>query len=277
MTKRIITLLLLVLFSRILCNGQEMDFEKNIEIISADYGTCFTIGNYMICPDQQVIRVGQKFGTASEDCFGYFPDSTLQYKQVTMVVFADEVFFDNPDMKIDWQNVKLLSHRKYYSEFTDGKTLYYLDNGRVSTRGERYDINTYKPNIVNRLKYRKDSELTEGFFVKDNTFYFLDKPILELFDIPNLRTIVSESGFESNYITDGKQVIFGGGKGGSSSTQKNGKRYIVAERWIVNRVDIPSLRVLGRNLLADKNALYYCDNIIPFDKLNGFKLLIREM
>lgn len=277
MKKRSITLLFLVLFARIFCNGQAMDFERNLEILDADYGTCYTIGNYMICPDKEVIRVGQMFGTATKDCFGYFPNSTLQYKQVTMVIFAGEVFFDDPEMKIDWANVKLLSHRQYYSEFTDGDTLYYLDNSRVSTRRGIYDINTYKPDIENRLKYRKEDELSEGFCVKNNTFYFHNKPILESFDVPNLHTIISKSGFETNYITDGKQVVFGGGKGGYSSTRKNGKEYVVAERWMIDGVDLPSLRVLGRDLLADKNALYYCENRIPFDKLNGFKLLIREM
>ena len=72
-------------------------------------------------------------------------------------------------------------------------------------------------------------------------------------------------------------MIFGGGKGGYSTTEMNGKEYALAKRWMVEGVDFPSLRVLGRDLLADKNALYYCENVIPFAELKGLKIIIREM
>ena len=87
-----------------------------------------------------------------------------------------------------------------------------------------------------------------------------------------------EKGFETNYITNGKQVLHGGGKTGASLTEKDGEEYILANRWIIEGgVDFDSLRVLGKDMLADKNALY-CDNqVIPFDKLEGFKFIIREL
>jgi hypothetical protein len=95
--------------------------------------------------------------------------------------------------------------------------------------------------------------------------------------VPNLRTIVSKSGFETDYITDGKQVLFGGGKTGCSLETKDDVEYVKAARWMIDGVDLPSLRVLGKNILADKNALYYGENVIPFNKLNGFKFILREM
>ena len=42
-------------------------------------------------------------------------------------------------------------------------------------------------------------------------------------------------------------------------------------------VDFATLRVLGKDMLADKNALYYCESVIPYDKLDGFKFILREM
>ena len=279
MNKKKITLLFLLILTGMVSNGQEMYFEENLKIVNADYGQCYTIENYMLCPEQKVIRVGRMFGTATMDCFGYFPDSTLKYDEVTMIIFGGQVFFDKFDLNIDWNTVEL---RSYYSrdfEFTDGETLYYFNCGyeKISIRDKAHDKNKHILHMEKRLQYRKDNELTEGFRVRGNTFYFDNIPILEPFDVSNLRTVVSKSGFETNYITDGKQVVFGGGKGGYSSTKKNGKEYVLAERWMIEGVDLLSLRVLGRDLLADKNALYYRENVIPLAELKGFKVIIREM
>jgi len=301
-------LYLIIILQIIVCNhtvAQEIDYEKCLEIINADYGTCYTIGNYQLCPDKKLIKVGRMFGTAVIDAFGFFPDATLKYDKVTMIIFVGRAFFDKSDYNIDWQTVELLSYADHYSEFTDGKILYSFKYGNVHTYGKKYDKNTYKPNAEKKSKkinHPEFRELTEDFHVKGKTFCFGslsygdevegDKnfnwkkiwrnfhftPILEPFDVPNLRTIVSKSGFETDYITDGKQVLFGGGKTGYETTKKFGKEYVVAKRWIIESgVDFATLRVLGKDMLADKNALYYRENVIPFDKLNGFKFIIREM
>jgi hypothetical protein len=244
------------------------------------------------------------FGTALIDATGFFPDTTLKYDEVTMIIFAGEAFFDKSDLNINWETVELLSYSDHYSEFTDGKTLYHFEYGDIYTNpGDKYDKNTYKketekkPAKINHPDFR---ELTEHLHVMKNTFcygslMFGDEvegdedfnwkeiwknfeftPILEPFDVPNLRTIVSKNGFETDYITDGKQVIFGGG-GGCSLETINGVEYVKVKEWMLEGIDLPSLRVLGVNILADKNALYYKCERIPFDKLNGFKFIIREM
>ena len=256
---------------------EDMEFERLNKIANADYGTCYEIGNYMLCPEQKLIRTGRMFGTATKDCFGYFPDPTLKYDTDTMIIFGGLAFFDKSGLNIDWEIVELLACGDHNSVFTDGKTLYYISYGNISTNGERYDKNTYKPDIEKRLPHRKNNELTESFYVRGDTFYYNRIPILEPFDVANLRTVVSKSGFESNYITDGRRVLFGGGKTGYSTTEKDGKEYVVTERWMVEGIDLPSLCVLGRDLLADKNALYCGTNVIPFDKLGGFTFIIREM
>jgi hypothetical protein len=286
--------------------GQINDhFKQQLAIVNADYGTCYTIGKYQLCPEKKLIRVLRRFGTAVIDAAGFFPDTTLKYHDETMVIFAGNAFFDKSNLKIDWQTVQLLSYADHYSEFTDGKTLYYISYGSAHTNRVKYDKNTYKPNVEKKrtkINHPKFRELTEGFHVKGNTFVFGDMmygdevegddnfnwkeiwrnfaftPILEPFDVPNLRTIVSASGFETDYITDGKQVLFGGGKTGYETTKKFLKEYVVAKRWIIEGgVDFATLRVLGKDMLADKNALYYRENVIPFDKLDGFKFIFREM
>jgi hypothetical protein len=257
-----------------------------LEIINADYGTCYTIDNYQLCPDKKLIKKGRMFGTDVIDAFGFFPDSTLKYDKETMIIFAGRVFFDKSDLNIDWQTVQLLSYGKSYSEFTDGKTLFHLSYGKAYTYGQNYDKNTYTHRVEKKPVKKQPKgwkKLTEHFYVNipKKRFYFgyyNGTPILEKFDVPNLRTIVSKSGFETDYITDGKQVIFGGGKTGATLTEKNGKKYVLAKEWIIEGgVDFASLRVLGKDMLVDKNALYYRENVIPFNKLNGFKFIIREL
>ncbi|WNY24506.1 hypothetical protein [Methanolapillus millepedarum] len=256
---------------------EDGDFEKMLKIANADYGKCYTIGNYMLCPEKKIIRVGRMFGTVTADYYGYFPDSTLKYDQATLIIFAGHAFFDHSGLNIDWQTVELLSYSDDHASFTDGKMLYHFNYGDISANGEKYDKNRHKPNIEKRLPYRKNNELTESFSIKGKTFYYNHIPILEPFDVANLRTVVSKNGFETNYITDGSQMLFGGGKTGYSTTEKDGKEYVLAEGWMVEGVDLPSLRVLGRGLLADKNALYSGTDVIPFDQLNGFKFTIREL
>ena len=278
-------------------------FNKMVKIANADYGMCYTIGNYRLCPEKKLICVGQMFGTAVIDAFGFFPDTTLMYDEETMIIFAGQAFFDKSDLNIDWQTVQLLSYQDHYSEFTDGKIVYSLEyGGSVHTYREKYDKNTYKPYVEKKsakINHPEFRELTESFHIEGNTFChgslsfgdevegdedfnrkeiwknFAFTPILEPFDVPNLRTVVSTGGFETGYITDGTQVLYGSGS--VSYTEKNGKEYVLVKECIVEGVDFASLRVLGKNMLADKNALYCGAEVIPFNKLNGFKFIIREI
>jgi hypothetical protein len=87
------------------------DYRRNLEIVNADYGTCYAIGEYMLCPEKKLIRVERMFGTAVIDAFGYFPEPSLKYDEVTMIIFAGQAFFDKSKLNIDWQKVQLLSYR----------------------------------------------------------------------------------------------------------------------------------------------------------------------
>ena len=271
--------LLIALFATTLgcIKAQKMDFEENSTISGVYDGTCYTIGDYMLCPEKKVISVGQMFGTATRDAYGYFPDSTLQYDKETMIIFGGVAFIDKSNLNLDWEKVQLLSLRENYIQFTEGKSLYHI-SGNITQKIGEYDKNTYTPYIEQTLQKRTDrKELGEGFNIRENMFYYNETPVLDSFDIPNLRIITSKNGYETNFATDGKQVIFCGPTGGYRTTRENGKEYVVVKHLIIEGVDLPSLCVLGKNFLADKNALYYCTNIIPFDKLNGFKFIIREL
>jgi hypothetical protein len=284
------------------------EYDRCLEILRRDYGQCYLIGNYMLCPEKKLIRVGRKFGTETIDAFGFFPEPSLKYDEETIVIFAGNVFLLDKKKKIDWRTVRLLALRtEYSSEFTDGKDLYEIQYGEVNKKGG-FNEGTYKPPADNTPQGKlfpnewdfgdeiddedwEEPEIPENYkdrvalgcqyhveyYALEDTFYYIDIPIFEEFDVPNLRTIVSKSGFETNYITDGKKVLFGGPAGGYSSVEKDGKEYVVVEDRLVKGIDFDSMRVLGEDILVDKNALYYCTEVIPFDKLDGFKFIFREI
>lgn len=255
----------------------DMSYDVNSVAEQVDSTSHYTIGNYMLYPGKKLICVGRMFGTKTKDCFGYFPDSTLVYDKETMVIFGGSVFFNDHDLDIDWKSVQLLWHRENYVEFTDGDFLYYLDGGNVHKNG-KYNKDTYRLRIAKEppKKSTKRIELVESFYVENGKFYLSYFPVLENFEVPNLHTIVSKSGYKTNFVSDGKQVVFCGGTGIRIKTKDN-KEYATIKDIILEGVDIPSLQVLGKDLLADKNAIYFRNNIIPFEKLNGFKLIIREL
>ena len=310
------TFILLFTAAMVPCSGQsnqninsmeekELSYiDQQLAIVHADYGTCYTIGEYQLCPERKLIKVRRMFGDAVSDYVGFFPDSTLKYDEETMIIFAGKAFFDKSGLNIDWQTVELLSYREHYSEFTDGENLYYLSYGSAQAKGEKYDKNSYKPYVEKKsakINHPDFRELTDGFHVKGKTFCygslmygdevaedenfnwediwknFAFTPIFEPFDVPNLRVIVSATGFETDYITDGKQVLFGGSMGGYSSVTKNGKEYVTVKELMIESVDFVTLRVLGTDMFVDKNALYYRKNVIPLDQLDGFKFIFREM
>ena len=261
------------------------NYRKMVELANADYGKCYTIGSYQLCPERKIIRTERMFGTMVKDAIGFFPDPTLQYNHETMIIFAGCAFFDKSDLNINWQTAQLLSYRDHYSEFTDGKTLYRFRSGSVHTYGEKYDKNTYKPNTEEKRAKRNIGgvkELTEFFYVKGKKFYYgqdrgSSTPVLEAFDVTNLRNIVSKRGYETDYITDGKQVLYGGWGSDLSYPTINGKEYVTVHECLIEGVDFATLRVLSAEMLADKNAIYYRTEVIPFDKLEGFRFIIREL
>lgn len=274
-----IRLLLVALFAATLgcMKTRKMDVKENVNVSGVYDGACYTIGNYMLCPEKKVISVGRMFGTATRDAFGYFPDSTLQYDKETMIIFGGVAFIDKSNLNLDWEKVQLLSFKDNYIQFTDRKSLYQI-NGSITHKIGEYDKDAYTPYVEQTPQKRTDrKELGDGFNIRKDMFYYNETPVLDSFDIPNLRIIASKNGYETNFATDGKQVIFCGPTGGYRTTRENGKEYVMVKHLIIEGVDLDSLRVLGKNLLADKNALYYCTNIIPFDKLNGFKFIIREL
>jgi hypothetical protein len=175
MRKLFLTCILFAVFLSYL-GAQDMNsFKRNLEISNADYGTRYTIGEYQLCPEKKLILERRMFGTATIDAAGFFPDESLKYDEETMVIFAGYAFFDKSGMNIDWRTVELLSYSPHYTEFTDGKTLYYFKYGGAYTNGEKYDKNTYKPKLAEKPAKRNSdgvTELTEDFCVKGNKFYF---------------------------------------------------------------------------------------------------------
>jgi hypothetical protein len=197
-----------------------------------------------------------------------------------MIIFGGVVLFDTSNFNIDWESVQLISlYDRRKCVFTDGEFLYNIIDEKVTKMGV-YDKRAYftyyeKKQESNSLERK---ELGENFYVEKGKFYFKDFEVLESFDVDNLQIIKSDSGYTTNFATDGKQVFYCGSTSGYTSIEKNDTSYVVVKRFMLDEVDLASLRVLGRNLLADKNAIYYRNiSVIPFEELNGFNFIIREL
>jgi hypothetical protein len=151
----------MLLCVEIMCYPQTNDeFNQLVKIANKDYGQCYLIRDYKLCPEKQVILVGKKFGTATKDSYGYFPDSSLKYNDVTLIIFAGQVYFDKSNANIDWEKAKLQTYRDNFVVFTDKEQSYTLGRGGYLTQNTNYK-NADKPDIENRLTYKKDYELTE--------------------------------------------------------------------------------------------------------------------
>ena len=122
--------------------GNTPDYDRCLEILAMDHGTCYTVGNYQLCPEKRLIRVGRMFGTMLKDAFGYFPEPSLKYDETVIVIFAGNVFIPEHNSKIDWRTVRLLSYDDGCGEFTDGRDLYGIRYGKVEKKG-RFEENTY--------------------------------------------------------------------------------------------------------------------------------------
>lgn len=197
-----------------------------------------------------------------------------------MIILGGAPFFDHSNLNIDWQKVQLLSsYKEYYIGFTDGEFLYEYTFGPIRKLG-KYDPNIHKLYLENPKESASSpnqKQLAESFYVKNHKFYSYDHEVLEPFDADSLHTIISKNGYKTNFITDGKQLLYSGSLGGYRSTTKNGKEFVITKDLLLNDVDFPSLKVLGRDLLSDKNAIYFRNHKVPFDKLNSFKFIIKEM
>jgi hypothetical protein len=70
------------------------------------------------------------------------------------------VYFDKSNANIDWEKAKLQTYRDNFVVFTDKEQSYTLGRGGYLTQNTNYK-NADKPDIENRLTYKKDYELTE--------------------------------------------------------------------------------------------------------------------
>jgi hypothetical protein len=105
-------------------------------------------------------------------------------------------------------------------------------------------------------------------------------PVEEEIDIPNLRFLTHHDE-NSNYLTDGKALIYIGERHSLSFDNKNGEAIaILGERMIKDVVDLPTLKVVSADVLIDKNNIYngnsYGITVIPIKELGMEVIVLTE-
>lgn len=253
--------------------SERVDSSKMNEIADTTGLKSYKIGNYLLFPEPGKIWVLGWYGTETKDCAGYFPAPDLKYGEYALVIIGGHVFFDTFDMNIDWRTVRIIDGNEYAFTFTDEQFWYCYNGGVVY----KYDTNIPKPTLEENSGQasRDRNALAGNFRIAGRVLYCGDMPVLESFDVKNLRAIRSAGGFETDFITDGKKVLYTQIYG-CGIEERNGKEYASIKEQIVEGVDLASLRVLGKEILADKNALYYQASVTPLSELKGQRLILGE-
>jgi hypothetical protein len=133
---------------------------------------------------------------------------------------------------IDNQNYLLADKKKIK---IDQMLFYHPETGSLENFDEKY-LKIYK---------------AERFIQYKNVLYFDGIPVeTSMLDMENLREIKN-----SNYLTDGKSLLYIGNIGGYSSTNKNGVEYAVFSERILENVYNKELTPVNPNLLSDGQIL----------------------
>ena len=135
-------------------------------------------------------------------------------------------------VKINDQNYLLNDKKK----LTINKILFYhAENGKYTEFDDQY------------LKIFS----FEGFMKYQNMLYFNSLPVdLPNFDVANLKEIK-----DSNYLTDGKNIISIGSIGGYGSIEKNGIEFATFNDRILENTYNEDLHPINRDLLSDGKTI----------------------
>ena len=128
-----------------------------------------------------------------------------------------------------------------------------------------FDTKEYEELDASQYRY-----VSRYFRIYKNRVYGSDDlPIKEPIDAENLH-FITHHGKRTNYMTDGKLLIY---KWGSGITEGEGinKMQILGEQHAISGVDFSTLKVITEDILIDKNNIYNGDGgigIIPIKALN---------
>ena len=114
------------------------------------------------------------------------------------------------------------------------------------------DENKYED--LDPTKYRS---LTPVAYIYKDRMYVDFAPVKEDINTANLK-FVMQDGVRTNFVYDGKNLIYLETSGESGYYDKNNKS-ISLSRYMVANVDIATLHVISENMLIDKNWIYFID------------------
>jgi hypothetical protein len=217
----------------------DIDVKKIIEINFSDSESLIT--------DGKTVYSRMNYDYSERNGNGYYgiwyPDlfsgNTLQKIYSPLLHFLKEnnsvVFNKNdpnnfPGLVVEMNNENyILSNKK---KTKTGTLLFYNPETKTKEVFDEKQLKIYK---------------AERFIQYKNVLYFEEKPVeTSKLDMENLREIEN-----SNYLTDGKSVIYIGSVTGYQSKEKNGVEYVIFNDRIIENVFTKDMKVINPDLLSD--------------------------
>jgi hypothetical protein len=115
-----------------------------------------------------------------------------------------------------------------------------------------FDTQEYEKLDLSQYRY-----LSENLWIYKNRLYMTDKglPVKEAIETENLQ-FITHNNIKTNYLTNDKLLIYMGNITGYSTLGEGGNTMEMLGNRIVSIVDFLTLKVIGTNILTDKENIY---------------------
>ena len=132
-----------------------------------------------------------------------------------------------------------------------------------------FDTQQYEPLEINQYRH-----LTRDTYIYKNHLYNYGQPILNDINLNELEFIKGHS-HRTNFLWDGKTLLHIRTFNGFDKTDDG---YLIFRKPLVQNVDIETLKVIGEDLLLDKNNIYSANHdgitVIPMREL-GLSIIVN--
>jgi hypothetical protein len=130
------------------------------------------------------------------------------------------------------------------------------------------NFDTKKYEELEADKYRPVGEFLTVY--KNRVYSYDCMPVKEEIDGQSLR-FLTQHDEKSNYVTDGKLLIYVGEGGGYSYDDSSGEAVAILGERLATGVDFPTLKIITADILIDKSYIYSGNNsgitVIPINEL----------
>jgi hypothetical protein len=154
---------------------------------------------------------------------------------------------------------------------------YIFDEGNGSTLQKidqvfifNFDTKKYEELDTNQYRY-----VAENLRIYKNRVYGYDGlPIMEPIDAQHLHFITHHD-VKTDYLTDGKSLIYIGNMGGITMTGRGNETMQVLDERIISGVDFSTLKVITANILIDKEYIYNGNDGIGVIPIKALQLDVK--